>query len=65
MTIAALQARECETSIGVVAMADQKHEHGTMNTDVQEKTFAGFMSLVSKSTVLILVALVLLYLING
>ena len=65
MTIAALQARECETSNGGVAMADQKHEHGTMNTDVQEKTFAGFMSLVSKSTVVILVALVLLYLING
>ena len=46
-------------------MADQKHEHGTMNTDVQEETFAGFMGLVSKSTVVILVALVLLYLING
>ena len=46
-------------------MADQKHEHGTMSTEVQEKTFAGFMSLVSKSTVVILVALVLLYLING
>ena len=46
-------------------MADQKHEHGTMSTEVQEKTFAGFTSLVSKSTVVILVALVLLYLING
>ena len=65
MTNAALEARECETQNGVVAMADQKHEHGTMNTDVQEKTFAGFMGLVSKSTVVILVALVLLYIING
>jgi hypothetical protein len=36
-----------------------------MNTEVQEQTFAGFMSLVSKSTVVILVALVLLYLVNG
>jgi hypothetical protein len=36
-----------------------------MNTDVQEKTFANFMSLVSKSTVIILLALVLLYLVNG
>jgi len=46
-------------------MVDQKHEHGKMDTGVQEKTFAGFMSFVSKSTVVILVALVLLYLING
>ena len=46
-------------------MADQKHEHGTMSTEAQEKTFAGFMGLVSKSTVVILVSLVLLYLING
>jgi len=65
VTNATLRARECETQYGVVAMADQKHEHGTMSTEVQEKTFAGFMSLVSKSTVVILVALVLLYLING
>jgi hypothetical protein len=65
VTNATLRARECETQNGVVAMADQKHEHGTMSTEVQEKTFAGFMSLVSKSTVVILVALVLLYLING
>jgi hypothetical protein len=65
VTNATLGARECETQNGVVAMADQKHEHGTMSTEVQEKTFAGFMSLVSKSTVVILVALVLLYLING
>ena len=46
-------------------MADQKHEHGSMSTDVQEKTFANLMSLVSKSTVIIVVALMLLYLING
>ena len=46
-------------------MADQKHEHGSMSTDVQEKTFASFMGIVSKSTVVIVIALVLLYLING
>ena len=40
-------------------MSDQKHEHGSMSTDVQEKTFANFMKLVSKSTVLIVVALML------
>ena len=46
-------------------MADQKHEHGSMSTDDQEKTFARFMGIVSKSTVMIVVALVLLYVING
>ena len=46
-------------------MVDQKHEHGKMDTGVQEKTFAGFMSFVSKSTFVIFVAMVLLYLING
>ena len=46
-------------------MSEEKHEHGSMNTDVQEKTFANFMSLVSKSTVIILLSLVLLYLVNG
>ena len=39
-------------------MAD--HEHGTMNTDVQEKTFDGFMSFVTKSVIIILVLLVLM-----
>ena len=46
-------------------MPDQKHEHGSMSTEDQEKTFANFMGIVSKSTVVVIVALVLLYLING
>ena len=46
-------------------MSNQKHKHGSMSTDDQEKTFANFMGIVSKSTVVIVVALVLLYLING
>ena len=50
---------------GVVVMANQKHEHGSMSTDDQEKTFASFVGVVSKSVVVIAVALVLLYLING
>lgn len=33
-------------------MAD--HEHGSMNTDVQEKTFDGFMSWVTKSVIVII-----------
>ncbi|MEM9967450.1 MAG: aa3-type cytochrome c oxidase subunit IV [Pseudomonadota bacterium] len=39
-------------------MAD--HEHGSMNTEVHEKTFASFMSLVTKSVVVILAVLVLM-----
>lgn len=44
-------------------MAD--HEHGSMDISVQEKTFAGFMTFVTRATIIILVALVLLALING
>ena len=46
-------------------MADLKHEHGSMSTNDQEKTFTSFMGIVSKSTVVIVIGLVLLYLING
>lgn len=42
-----------------------EHKHGEMDTSVQEKTFEGFISMVTKATVAILVALVLLALING
>ena len=37
-----------------------EHEHGSMNIDVQEKTFAGFMSWVTRTTIIILVLLVLM-----
>ncbi|MBT5295586.1 MAG: aa3-type cytochrome c oxidase subunit IV, partial [Octadecabacter sp.] len=39
-------------------MAD--HKHGEMNTDVQEKTFNGFMSMVTKASIAIIIALILL-----
>jgi hypothetical protein len=45
-------------------MADH-HKHGTMNTDVQEKTFAGFVTLVTRVVIAIIVFLILLALING
>ena len=51
--------------MGVVSMADQKHEHGSMDVSVQEKGFSSFISIVSRSSIAIIVALVLLYLING
>lgn len=53
-------------------MADQKtdehheeHVVGTMNIDVQEKTFEAFLSLVGRGMAVCVVALILLYLING
>ena len=46
-------------------MADQKHEHGSMDVSVQEKGLSSFISIVSRSSIAIIVALVLLYLING
>ncbi len=44
-------------------MAD--HKHGEMDTSVQEKTFDGFISMVTKGSIIIIVALILLALING
>jgi len=41
------------------------HKHGEMDVTVQEKTFDGFMSMVSKGSIVIIVALILLALING
>lgn len=37
-----------------------EHEHGSMDTKVQEDTFNGFMSFVTKTVVVILVLLVLM-----
>ena len=41
------------------------HKHGEMDITVQEKTFDGFMSMVTKASIAIIVALILLALING
>ncbi|NUH65735.1 aa3-type cytochrome c oxidase subunit IV [Sulfitobacter sp. S0837] len=42
-----------------------EHEHGSMDIDAQEKTFDGFMTLVTRSVVVILAILVLLALFAG
>lgn len=42
-----------------------KHEHGTMQTDTQEKTFAGFVKIIAWAIVLILLFLVFLAMVNG
>lgn len=44
-------------------MAD--HKHGEMDITVQEKTFDGFIKMVTRGTIVIIVALILLALING
>jgi len=42
-----------------------EHEHGSMDINVQEKTFDGFMTFVTRSVVVILAILVLLALFAG
>ncbi|QFT57532.1 Bacterial aa3 type cytochrome c oxidase subunit IV [Sulfitobacter sp. THAF37] len=37
-----------------------EHEHGKMDVTVQEKTFASFMSFVTRTSIVILVLLVLM-----
>ncbi|WP_296422635.1 aa3-type cytochrome c oxidase subunit IV [Yoonia sp.] len=44
-------------------MADYKP--GEMDITTQEKTFNGFVSMVTKATVIIIVSLILLALVNG
>ena len=44
-------------------MAD--HEHGNMNTETQEKTFAGFVKAVTWGAVASLLFLVFLAMVNG
>lgn len=42
-----------------------EHEHGSMYTGVQEKTFSGFIKTVKWSSILIVVFLVFLAMVNG
>ena len=42
-----------------------EHKHGEMDISVQEKTFEGFMSMVTKATIAILVFLVFLALVGA
>ncbi len=45
-------------------MAD-KHKHGSMTTEAQEKTFAGFITLTFRVVIFIVVLLIVLALVNG
>ena len=42
-----------------------KHSHGSMNIEVQEKTFEGFIKWTVRTVIFIIVALILLALVNG
>lgn len=37
-----------------------KHEHGTMDIEVQEKTFAGFVTFTIRTVIIIFIVLILL-----
>lgn len=37
-----------------------EHEHGSMDTTTQEKTFNGFMSIMTKTSVALIILLVLM-----
>ena len=42
-----------------------EHKHGEMNTSVQEKTFDGFVSFVTKSGIAIIGILIFMALVNS
>lgn len=46
-------------------MAEQEHEHGTMDYSDQEKTYNGFIKFTTYTVVGILVFLILLAMVNG
>ncbi|MEM8592583.1 MAG: aa3-type cytochrome c oxidase subunit IV [Pseudomonadota bacterium] len=43
----------------------EQHVAGTMNIEVQERTFENFLSYVGRGMAVCIIALILLYLING
>ena len=42
-----------------------EHVHGSMNIEVQEKTFEGFMSVVTKTAIASILVLVFMALVNS
>ena len=46
-------------------MVDAKHEHGKMDTEVQEKTFEGFINILVKSTIVCILVLVFMAVTNA
>ena len=52
------------TSAKEVKMATE-HKHGSMDTEVQEKTFAGFINWTTKTVIVCILALLFIALVNG
>ena len=46
-------------------MAENEHKHGEMDITVQEKTFDGFMTWVTRGTIVIIAALIFLALVGA
>ena len=46
-------------------MSDENFKPGSMDISVQEKTFDGFMSFVTKGAILCIVVLIFIGLVNG
>ena len=42
-----------------------EHKHGSMDTEVQEKTFAGFINWATKTVIVCILALLFIALVNG
>ncbi|WP_226782005.1 aa3-type cytochrome c oxidase subunit IV [Oceaniglobus trochenteri] len=42
-----------------------EHKPGSMNIEAQEKTFAGFITFVTRASIAIIVVLILLAMLNG
>ncbi|SMX42771.1 aa3-type cytochrome c oxidase subunit IV [Octadecabacter ascidiaceicola] len=42
-----------------------EHKHGEMDISVQEKTFDGFMSMVTKGAIISILLLIFIALVNG
>lgn len=42
-----------------------EHKHGEMDISVQEKTFDGFIKMVTRGTILVIAILIFMALVNG
>ena len=53
-----------DTTVKEFKMATE-HKHGSMDTEVQEKTFAGFINWTTKTVIVCILALIFIALVNG
>ena len=53
-----------DTTVKEFKMATE-HKHGSMDPEVQEKTFAGFINWTTKTVIVCILALIFIALVNG